>query len=237
MTCALPIPMPCEEKSQRCAAETCSLRGQSSSEDRCEAVCWRRAGKANVSDMAALLDHAQQWVSVCLQESIRFQKSRSRCTSSADLESTGDRATAAPDGLSQTWGDKLRAGRQSLCGGEAASSTPRGGGVATRNSVTPPGEEGEASSDALCEGGVSGDSSSSEAQVGDRLRRSDQQHGEEQVALRIARTIRKERREHPQLQGNAIRKERKEHTLTARHKCAPQGRGSDDSHRSRDAGE
>ena len=31
---------------------------QSSSEDRCEAVCWRRAGEANVSDMAALLDHA-----------------------------------------------------------------------------------------------------------------------------------------------------------------------------------
>ena len=31
---------------------------QSSSEDRCEAVCWRRAGEANVSDMSALLDHA-----------------------------------------------------------------------------------------------------------------------------------------------------------------------------------
>ena len=31
---------------------------QSSSEDRCEAVRWRRAGKANVSDMAAQLDHA-----------------------------------------------------------------------------------------------------------------------------------------------------------------------------------
>ena len=31
---------------------------QISSEDRCEAVCWRRAGKANVSDMAAQLDHA-----------------------------------------------------------------------------------------------------------------------------------------------------------------------------------
>ena len=31
---------------------------QSSSEDRYEAVCWRRAGKANISDMAALLDHA-----------------------------------------------------------------------------------------------------------------------------------------------------------------------------------
>ena len=31
---------------------------QSSSEDRYEAVCWRRAGKANASDMAAQLDHA-----------------------------------------------------------------------------------------------------------------------------------------------------------------------------------
>ena len=31
---------------------------QSSSEDRCEAVCWRRAGEAYVSDMAAQLDHA-----------------------------------------------------------------------------------------------------------------------------------------------------------------------------------
>ena len=30
---------------------------QSSSEDRCEAVCWRRA-EAYVSDMAAQLDHA-----------------------------------------------------------------------------------------------------------------------------------------------------------------------------------
>ena len=46
----------------------------------------------------------------------------------------GDRVTVAPDGMSQTWSDKLRAGRQSLCGGDTASSTPRGGGVAARNS-------------------------------------------------------------------------------------------------------
>ena len=82
----------------------------------------RRAGEANVSDMAAQLDHAdsdgllrdraQEWVAVCFQVNTRFQKSRRRCTSSADLESTGDRVTAAPDGLSQTWSDKLRAGRQ-----------------------------------------------------------------------------------------------------------------------------
>ena len=38
-----------------------------------------------------LRDHAQQWVAVCFQENTRFQKSRRRCTSSADLESTGDR--------------------------------------------------------------------------------------------------------------------------------------------------
>ena len=80
-----------------------------------ETVCWR------------FPDHARQWVAVCFQENIRFQKSRGRCTSSAALESTGDRVTAAPDGMSQTWSDKLRAGRQSLCGGDTASSTPRGG--------------------------------------------------------------------------------------------------------------
>ena len=54
--------------------------------------------------------------------------------SSAAPEQTGDRVTAAPDGMSQTWSDRLRAGRQSLCGGDAASSTPRGGGVTVRNS-------------------------------------------------------------------------------------------------------
>ena len=46
--------------------------------------------------------------------------------------------------------------------------------------------------------------------------------------------------EHTQLQGRiarTIRKERKEHSLTARHKCALQGRDGDDSHRSREAGE
>ena len=46
--------------------------------------------------------------------------------------------------------------------------------------------------------------------------------------------------EHTQLQGRiarTIRKERKEHSLTERHKCALQGRGGDDSHRSREAGE
>ena len=35
----------------------------------------------------------------------RFQKSRRKCTSSAALESSGDRVTAAPDGMSQTWSD------------------------------------------------------------------------------------------------------------------------------------
>ena len=45
--------------------------------------------------------------------------------------------------------------------------------------------------------------------------------------------------EHTQLQGRiarTIRKEREEHSLTARHKCALQGRDGDDSHRSREAG-
>ena len=90
----------------------------SSSEDRCGAVCWRRAG----SDMAAQLDHADSDGLLCaFQENTRFQKSRRSCTSSAGQESTGHRVTAAPDGLSQTWSDKLRAGRPSLCGSEAAS--------------------------------------------------------------------------------------------------------------------
>ena len=59
---------------------------QSSSEDRCEAVCWQRAGEANVFDMALnstmrmamgcyVTDHAQQWVAVCFQKNTRFQKS------------------------------------------------------------------------------------------------------------------------------------------------------------------
>ena len=59
-------------------------------------------------------------------------------TSSAALESSGDRVTAARDVMSQTWSDKLRAGRQSLCGGDAASSTPRRGGVAVRITVKHP---------------------------------------------------------------------------------------------------
>ena len=198
-----------------------------------------------------------------------FQKSRRRCTSSADLESTGDRVTAAPDGLSQTWSDKLRAGRYSLCGGEAASSTPRGGGVAARNSERHSlrrrsGCEDlcEASSDALYVGGVSGSSSRTlrgtaavEESTGQRLTQecSATLRGtvisQQRVALRIARTIRKEREEHTQLQGRIVRKERKEHTqlqgrairkkrkehsLTARHKGALQGRDGDDSHRSRE---
>ena len=44
--------------------------------------------------------------------------------------------------------------------------------------------------------------------------------------------------EHTQLQGRiarTIRKERKEHSQTARHKCALQGIDGDDSHRSREA--
>ena len=53
---------------------------------------------ANISNMAALLDHADSDGLL----HIRFQKSRRRCTSSAALESTGDRVTAAPDGMSQT---------------------------------------------------------------------------------------------------------------------------------------
>ena len=46
--------------------------------------------------------------------------------------------------------------------------------------------------------------------------------------------------EHTQLQGRiarTIRKEQKEYSLTARHKCALQGRDGDDSHRSREGGE
>ena len=98
-------------------------------------VTVRSAGNANISDMAALLDHVDSdGLLRAFQENTRFQKSRRRCTSSAALQSTGDRVTAAPDGMSQTWSDKLRAGRQSLCGGDTASSTPRGGGAAARNS-------------------------------------------------------------------------------------------------------
>ena len=60
-------------------------------------VTKRSGGKANITDMAALLDHAdsdgllrdsgggdsheQQWVAVCFQENTRFQKSSRRCTS------------------------------------------------------------------------------------------------------------------------------------------------------------
>ena len=44
--------------------------------------------------------------------------------------------TVAPDGMSQTWRDKLRAGRQSLCGGDAASST-----LCAKQRVTLPGKE------------------------------------------------------------------------------------------------
>ena len=60
-------------------------------------------------------DHAQQWVTVCFQKNIRFQKSTRRCMSIHRV---------------QLW---TSAGK-SLCGGDAASSTPRGGGVAARNS-------------------------------------------------------------------------------------------------------
>ena len=122
------------------------------------AVCWRE----HVRHGGSTRPCGQRWVATCFQENIRFQKSRRRCTSSAALESTGDRVTAAPDGMSQTWSDKLRAGRQSLCGGDTASSTPRGGGVAARNSEghslrrrTGCETHHEASSDTLCVGGVS----------------------------------------------------------------------------------
>ena len=73
---------------------------------------WRLNSNMWIAMGCYVTDHAQQWVAVCFQKNTRFQKSRSICTSSADLESTGDRVTAASDGLSQTWSDKLRAGRQ-----------------------------------------------------------------------------------------------------------------------------
>ena len=60
--------------------------------------------------------------------------------------STGDRVTAAPDGLSQTWSVKRRAGY-----------SPRRRSRNAEQRVTLSEEEGEATSDALCEGGVSGD--------------------------------------------------------------------------------
>ena len=58
-----------------------------------------------MSDMAAPLDDAamgccetvhSKWAAVCFQKNTRFQKEQK----------------AAPYGLSQTWSDKLRAGRQ-----------------------------------------------------------------------------------------------------------------------------
>ena len=69
-----------------------------------------------------LRDHAQQWVAV----------SRRRCTSRADLETASRRHPMARVRLGAT---SFELDDKSLCGGDAASSTPRGGGVATRNSV------------------------------------------------------------------------------------------------------
>ena len=91
-------------------------------------VTMRSAGKANISDMAALLDparqwcwvfpdHAQQWVAVCFQENIRFQKSRR----SSEAQPMARRVVR-------------RFAGKSLCGGDAPSTPPRGGGVAARNS-------------------------------------------------------------------------------------------------------
>ena len=115
-------------------------------------------------------------------------------------------------------------------------------------------EEGEATSDALCEGGVSGDSSRTlrgTAVVKHRLEIysrvfSNTERGtaisQQRVALKIARTVRKEcKGAYPTAgkdrQRTTIRKERKEQSLTARHKCALQGTDGDDSHRSKKDGE
>ena len=89
--------------------------------------------------------------------------------------------------MSQTWSDKLRAGRQSLCGGDAASSTPRG--------TLPEKEE--------CWGFVVGtarDSSSEGKHRSERLR-SVQQHRERS---RFQSTM-CDAEEHTQLQGRIAR--------------------------------
>ena len=55
---------------------------------------------ANISDMAALLDHADSdGLLRAFRRTYVFRRAGGRCTSSAPLESSGDRVTAAPDGI------------------------------------------------------------------------------------------------------------------------------------------
>ena len=76
-------------------------------------VAMRSAGKANICDMSALLDHADSdgllrgsgaldsqtmhsnGVAVCFQENIRFQKSRRRCTSIRRVQLWSQRETVS----------------------------------------------------------------------------------------------------------------------------------------------
>ena len=64
-------------------------------------------------------DHAQQWVAVCFQENINLQKSRRRCTSMrrVQLWSSARRCLWLCVWCAASLG-------KSLCGGDAASSTP-----------------------------------------------------------------------------------------------------------------
>ena len=74
-----------------------------SSEGRCmpvcdgyNAVCWRREQREHIRHGGSTRPCGQRWFATCFQENIRFQKNGRRCTSSAALESTGDRVRRYP---------------------------------------------------------------------------------------------------------------------------------------------
>ena len=120
---------------------------QSSSEDRCEAVCWRRAGEANVSDMAAQLDRADSEgllrgrpcpaVGCCvLSGEHSFSEEQKQMYVECRSGVNGRPRHGGTRWLESDLERQASSWTTSRCVEvKQRASTPRGGGVATRNSV------------------------------------------------------------------------------------------------------
>ena len=120
---------------------------QNSSEDRCEAVSWRRAGEANVSDMAAQLDHADSdgllrdrpctAMGCCvLSEEHTFSVEQKQMYVECRSGVNGRPRHGGTRWLELDLERQASSWTTSRCVEvKQRGSTPRGGGVATRNSV------------------------------------------------------------------------------------------------------
>ena len=106
------------------------------------------------------MTHAQQRVAVCFQESTRFQKSRRRCYVECRSGVNGRPRHGGTRRLESDLGRQASSWTTiAVWRWSSEQYSPRRRSRNAEQRVTPSEEEGEASSDVFCEGGVSGDSS------------------------------------------------------------------------------